>query len=70
MKNTLLQQNKLSNAKGVKTPTQTHEIGRVVDVIYNDSHEEYDRRGGLRSLGGVFYIPLGLGSATQNKKEC
>lgn len=34
-------------------------FGRVVDIILDENHPEYLRKGGLRSLYGAFYITLG-----------
>jgi len=45
-----------SNDLGTSTVgTNQKKYGRVLDVILDESHPEYEQRGGLRSINGVFY---------------
>jgi hypothetical protein len=41
--------------------------GRVVDIILDETHESYSEYGGLASINGVFYDPIG--STFENSQE-
>ena len=52
----------LNNAQGsntLGTAIDSARYGRVLDVILDQSHPEYQARGGLRSINGIFYQPVG-----------
>lgn len=43
--------------------------GRVVDVILDESHEQYSAKGGGISINGVFYKPLKSNASEQGKTD-
>lgn len=43
--------------------------GRVYDVILDESHPEYEQRGGLRSINGVFYKQVGRSSGDSSDES-
>lgn len=48
-----------SGVQGGNQPGSSITIGRVTDIIYDDSHEEYDLRGKSQSINGVYFREIG-----------
>ena len=61
-----------SNSTNTLSPTSnnsTGKFGRVTDVILDETHPEYENKGGLRSINGVFYTLVGNSSSTTSDEN-
>lgn len=47
--------NSFGNSKGVKVDIPTKSFGRVLDIILDENHPEYENKGGAKSINGVFF---------------
>jgi len=44
-------------------------IGRVVDIILDENHPQYEGKGGSRSINGVFYLTVGQSTKTSSDEK-
>ena len=53
--NTNFNSNSFSNTRGSDSRTASKSFGRVLDIILDEEHPEYERKGGAKSINGVFF---------------
>ena len=53
--NTNFNSNSFSNTRGSDSRTASKSFGRVLDIILDENHPEYERKGGAKSINGVFF---------------
>lgn len=58
-----------SGVQGGNQPGSFVTIGRVVDVIYDDSHDDYDLRGKSQSINGVYFREIGAAKSESDDKH-
>lgn len=61
--------NNVGGSNTANTNLEVRKYGRVLDVILDESHPEYQNRGGLRSINGVFYQLVGRLSKTTTDED-
>lgn len=53
--NTNFNSNSFSNTRGSDSRTASKSFGRVLDIILDENHPEYEKKGGAKSINGVFF---------------
>jgi hypothetical protein len=58
-----------SPVQGGNNPGSSITIGRVVDVIYDDSHDDYKLRGSSQGINGVYFREIGSAKSESDDKH-
>ena len=58
-----------SPVQGGNTPGSSTTIGRVVDVIYDDSHDDYKLRGSSQGINGIYFREIGSAKSESDDKH-
>ena len=58
-----------SPVQGGNTPGSSITIGRVVDVIYDDSHDDYKLRGSSQGINGLYFREIGSAKSESDDKH-
>ena len=53
--NTNFNSNSFNNTRGSNTRTASKSFGRVLDIILDESHPQYEEKGGAKSINGIFF---------------